>query len=65
MLVTSALTPGLALALLPLDAHNGLFGSIFDISMTALSVRSLGLFALFLGLLLTVRGARSGADPSA
>ncbi len=56
---------GLALASLPLDAYGGLFGSIFDISMTALSIRSLGLLMLFLGLLLAVRGARSGADPTA
>ncbi|MCY3749716.1 MAG: glycosyltransferase family 87 protein [Chloroflexi bacterium] len=56
---------GLALASLPLDAYGGLFGSIFDISMTALSIRSLGLFTLFLGLLLAVRGVRSDADPSA
>ena len=56
---------GLALASLPLDAYSGLFGSIFDISMTALSIRSLGLLMLFLGLLLAVRGARSGADPTA
>ncbi len=53
---------GLALASLPLDAYGGLFGSIFDISMTALSVRSLGLLMLFLGLLLAVRGARSGSE---
>ena len=52
---------GLALASLPLDAYDGLFGSIFDISMTALSVRSLGLLIMFLGLLLAVRGARAGA----
>lgn len=56
---------GLALASLPLDAYGGLFGSIFDISMTALSVRSLGLFTLFLGLSLAVRGARSDADSAA
>ena len=56
---------GLALASLPLDAHGDLFGSIFDISMTALSTRSLGLLMLFLGLLLTVRGARTGAESSA
>ena len=53
---------GLALASLPLDAYDGLFGSIFDISMTALSVRSLGLLMLFLGLLLAVRGARPGPE---
>ncbi len=53
---------GLALASLPLDAYGGLFGSIFDISMTALSVRSLGLLMLFLGLLLAVRGARSASE---
>ena len=56
---------GLALASLPLDAYGGLFGSIFDISMTALSVRSLGLLMLFLGLLLAVRGARSVPDSAA
>lgn len=56
---------GLALASLPLDAYGGLFGSIFDISMTALSIRSLGLLMLFLGLVLAVRGTRPGADPSA
>ena len=56
---------GLALASLPLDAYGGLFGSIFDICMTALSVRSLGLLMLFLGLLLAVRGARSNADSAA
>lgn len=56
---------GLALAALPLDAYGGLFGSIFDISMTALSIRSLGLLMLFLGLLLAVRGARTGAESSA
>ena len=56
---------GLALASLPLDAYGGLFGSIFDISMTALSVRSLGLLVLFLGLLLAVRGVRPDADPTA
>ena len=56
---------GLALASLPLDAYGGLFGSIFDISMTALSIRSLGLVMLFLGLLLAVRGARAGAESSA
>ena len=54
---------GLALASLPLDAYGGLFGSIFDISMTALSIRSLGLLMLFLGILLAVRGARF--DPQA
>ncbi len=53
---------GLALASLPLDAYGGLFGTIFDISMTALSVRSLGLLMLFLGLLLAVRGARPGSE---
>ncbi|MCY3895336.1 MAG: glycosyltransferase family 87 protein [Chloroflexi bacterium] len=56
---------GLALASLPLDAYGGLFGSIFDISMTALSIRTLGLLMLFLGLLLAVRGTRPGAGPSA
>jgi len=56
---------GLALASLPLNAYGGLFGSIFDISMTALSVRSLGLLLLLLGLLLAVRGARSGPESSA
>ena len=56
---------GLALASLPLDAYGGLFGSIFDISMTALSVRSLGLLMLFLGLLLAVRGAHAGPDRAA
>ena len=56
---------GLALASLPLDAHGGLFGSIFDISMTALSIRSLGLLMLFLGLLLAVRGSRPGRDSAA
>ena len=53
---------GLALASLPLDAYGGLFGSIFDISMTVLSVRSLGLLMLFLGLLLAVHGARRGSE---
>ena len=53
---------GLALASLPLDAYGGLFGSIFDISMTALSVRGLGLLMLFLGLLLAVRGARPESE---
>ena len=53
---------GLALASLPLDAYGGLFGSIFDISMTALSVRSLGLLMLFLGLLLAVHGARPESE---
>ncbi len=53
---------GLALASLPLDAYGGLLGSIFDISMTALSVRSLGLLMLFLGLLLAVHGARRGSE---
>lgn len=56
---------GLALASLPLDAYGGLFGSIFDISMTALSVRSLGLLMLLLGLLLGVRGARPGGVAAA
>ncbi|MYD92351.1 MAG: hypothetical protein F4Y02_01390 [Chloroflexi bacterium] len=56
---------GLSLASLPPDAYGGLFGSIFEISMTALSIRSLGLLMLFLGLLLAVRGARSGAESSA
>ena len=56
---------GLALASLPLDAYGGLFGNIFEISITALSVRSLGLLMLFLGLLLAVRGARTGADTAA
>ena len=56
---------GLALAALPLDTYGGLFGSIFDISMTALSVRSLGLLTLFLGVVLAVRGVRSDADPAA
>ncbi len=56
---------GLALASLPLDAYSGLFGSIFDISMTALSVRSLGLLTLFLGVVLAVRGVHSDADPAA
>lgn len=56
---------GLALASLPLDAYGGIFGSIFDISMTALSIRSLALLMLFLGLVLAVRGTRPGADPSA
>lgn len=56
---------GLALASLPLDAYGGLFGSIFDISMTALSIRNLGLLMLFLGLLLAVRGARANAEPAA
>ena len=55
---------GLALASLPLDAYGGLFGSIFDISMIALSIRSLGLLMLFLGLLLAVRAARNGPEPS-
>ncbi len=60
---TAALSgAGLALAALPLDAYGDLFGSIFDISMTALSVRSLGLLMLFLGLLLAVRGARPRLD---
>ncbi len=53
---------GLALASLPLDAYGGLFGTIFDVSMTALSVRSLGLLMLFLGLLLAVRGVRPGSE---
>jgi hypothetical protein len=53
---------GLALASLPLDAYGGLFGTIFDISMTALSVRSLGLLMLLLGLLLAVRGARAASE---
>ena len=56
---------GLGLASLPLDAYGGLFGSIFDISMTALSIRSLGLLMLFLGLLLAVRAAHTGPEPSA
>jgi len=56
---------GLALASLPLHAYDGLFGSIFDISMTAISIRSLGLMLLFLGLLLAVRGTHSNADPAA
>lgn len=56
---------GLALASLPLDAYGGLFGSIFDISMTALSVRNLGLLLLLLGLLLAVRGARTGSGTAA
>ena len=56
---------GLALASPPLDAYGGLFGSIFDISMTALSIRSLSLLMLFLGMVLAVRGTRPGADPSA
>ncbi|MDE2768942.1 MAG: hypothetical protein OXO54_12940 [Chloroflexota bacterium] len=63
--VTLALIPGLALASLPLDAHNGPFGSIFDISMTALSVRTLGLLTVFLGVMLAVRGVHSDADPAA
>ena len=56
---------GLGLASLPLDAYGGLFGSIFDISMTALSIRSLGLLMLFLGLLLAVRAAHTGPESSA
>ena len=45
---------------MPIGAYGGPFGSmILDISVSVLSVRSLGLLMLFLGLLLAVRGART------
>jgi hypothetical protein len=55
---------GLAIASIPIDVYHGLFGDIFDRSITLLSVRTIGLLMLLLALVESVRATPRTEDRS-
>ena len=48
---------GLAVAAIPIDIYHGSLGNVFDRSITLLSLRTIGLLTLLLGLVQAVRHA--------